>query len=80
MMHLPVRAQALLVGDIKSWLIITSLVIGLGFSLLSMRWARQGTVTALRLYLSMLVDALVVYVSLGADVRTGTAAARRGPL
>ena len=67
-MHLPVRAQALLVGDIKSWLIITSLVIGLGFSLLSMRWARLGKVTALRLYLSMLVDALVVYVSLGASV------------
>jgi hypothetical protein len=72
-MHLPARAQALLLGDLKSWLIITSLVIGLGFSLVGLRWARLGTVTALRLRLSMVIDAVVVYVTLGAG---GDVAAR----
>jgi class 3 adenylate cyclase len=67
-MHLPARAEALLVGDLKSWLIIISLLIGLGYSLLSLRWARLGTVSTWRLHLSMIVDGVVVYVSLGASV------------
>ena len=67
-MHLPVRAEALLVGDLKSWLIITSLLVGLGYSLVSLRWARLGTVTGLRLRLSMVVDAVVVYVGLASSV------------
>lgn len=67
-MHLPVRAEALLVGDLKSWLIITSLLIGLGYSLISLRWARMGTVSTFRLHLSMVIDAVVVYVGLASSV------------
>jgi class 3 adenylate cyclase len=67
-MHLPTRAAALLEGDLKSWLLISSLLIGLGYSLVSLRWARLGTVTARRLYMSMVIDAVVVYVGLASSV------------
>ena len=67
-MHLPVRAEALLVGDLKSWLIITSLLVGLGYSLISLRWARLGAVSTFRLHLSLVIDAVVVYVGLASSV------------
>ena len=66
--HLPSRVGLLAVGDLKSWLIVTSLVIGLGFSVMALRWSRAGTVTPARLHLSVVVDALVVYVTLGSAV------------
>ncbi len=67
-MHLPLRAHLLTVGDLKSWLIIGGLTIGVGFSLLGLRWSAAGTVTQRRLDLSVAIDALVVYVTLGAGV------------
>jgi len=66
--HLPSRVGLLAVGDLKSWLIVTSLVVGLGFSVMALRWSRAGTVTPARLHLSVVVDALVVYVTLGSAV------------
>ena len=67
-MHLPLRAQLLMVGDLKSWLIIGALSLGIGFSWLGLRWSATGTVTRLRLDLSVAIDALVVFVTLGSGV------------
>jgi class 3 adenylate cyclase len=67
-MHLPLRAQLLTVGDLKSWLIISGLSLGIVFSLLGLRWSAAGTVSRLRLDLSVAIDALVVYVTLGSGV------------
>lgn len=67
-MHLPMRAELLLSFDLKSWLIVPSLLAGLAFSLVTLKWTADGAVTPARLQLSLLVDALVVYVSLGAAV------------
>jgi len=66
--HLPFRVGLLAAWDVKSWLIVTSLVVGLGFSVMALRWSRAGTMTPARLHLSVVVDALVVYVTLGAGV------------
>ncbi len=67
-MHLPARVQLLATGDAKSWILISALSLGIGFSLVALRWARNGTVTPLRLELSVTVDAIVVYVTLAAGV------------
>jgi class 3 adenylate cyclase len=67
-MHLPLRAQLLMVGDLKSWLMIGALSLGIGFSWLGLRWSAAGTVTRLRLDLSVAIDALVVFVTLGSGV------------
>lgn len=48
-MHLPLRIGLLAAFDLKSWLLVTSLVLGLGFSLVALRWSRGGAVTPWRL-------------------------------
>ncbi|HEY0136480.1 MAG TPA: hypothetical protein VGB85_20500, partial [Nannocystis sp.] len=67
-MHLPARVHLLAVGDLKSWILIACLAVGIGFSILGLLWSRAGTVSQLRLDLSIAVDAMVVYVTLGAGV------------
>lgn len=67
-MHLPLRWHLLLVGDLKSCLIIGGLTVGIWFSWLGLRWSAAGTVTRLRLDVSVAIDALVVYVTLGSGV------------
>ena len=67
-MHLLARVHLLAVGDLKSWILIVSLLVGIGFSALGMSWSRAGTVSQLRLDMSIAVDAMVVYVTLGAGV------------
>ena len=66
--HLSTRLTLLAGGDPKSWLIVTSLLVGLGFSFVALGWTRAGTATPARLHLSVVVDALVVYATLGAAV------------
>jgi class 3 adenylate cyclase len=67
-MHLPARLHLLAAGEAKSWILIVSLVVGIGFSVLGLLWSRAGTVSQLRLDVSIAVDAMVVYVTLGAAV------------
>jgi class 3 adenylate cyclase len=67
-MHLPFRLTLLAHGDAKSWLIVGGLLVGLGYSVLALRWSRAGTVTPARLHLSVVIDAAVVYTTLGAGV------------
>ena len=67
-MHLPARVHLLAVGDAKSWILIVSLLVGIGFSVLGLLWSRAGTVSQLRLDISVSIDAMVVYVTLGAAV------------
>lgn len=66
--HLPGRLTLLAHGDPKSWLIVGGLLVGLGYSVLALRWSRAGTVSPARLHLSVVVDAAVVYTTLGAGV------------
>lgn len=66
--HLPARLGLLAALDPKSLLLISGMTLGLGYSLLSLRWSRLGAVTPARLYLSMLVDAVVIYAGLFAAV------------
>jgi len=66
--HLPARVSLLAVGDPKSWILIVFLLVGIGFSVLGLLWSRAGTVSQLRLDISVAVDAMVVYVTLGAAV------------
>ena len=42
-MHLPLRWHLLLVGDLKSCLIIGGLTVGIWFSWLGLRWSAAGT-------------------------------------
>ena len=67
-MHLPARAHLLLELDLKSWLLIPCFLLGIASSLLTLRWTAAGAVTPARMRLSILVDALIVHVSLGAAV------------
>ena len=67
-MHLPARAHLLLEFDLKSWLLIPCFLLGIASSLLTLRWTAAGAVTPARMRLSILVDALIVHVSLGAAV------------
>jgi class 3 adenylate cyclase len=67
-MHVPARLGLLAALDLKSWLLVASLLLGLGFSLVALRWSRNGAVTPGRLHLSVVIDAVVVYVTLGAAV------------
>ena len=79
-MHLPLRWHLLLVGDLKSCLIIGGLTVGIWFSWLGLRWSAAGTVTRLRLDVSVAIDALVVFEPADAATRAGTRGSFHGRL
>ncbi|MCB9567155.1 MAG: adenylate/guanylate cyclase domain-containing protein [Myxococcales bacterium] len=67
-MHLPFRLELMIAGDPKSWILIGGFLIGLGFSFMSLRWGRLGSVSPRRVYLSVAVDAFLVYVTIASGV------------
>ncbi|MCA9636488.1 MAG: adenylate/guanylate cyclase domain-containing protein, partial [Myxococcales bacterium] len=67
-MHLPFRLKLMIAGDPKSWILIGGFLIGLGFSFMSLRWGRLGSVSPRRVYLSVAVDAFLVYVTIASGV------------
>ena len=66
--HLPVRIHLLAAGDPKSWILIGGFTIGLLFSAIALAWSRAGAVTPRRVYLSVALDAALVYITVASGV------------
>lgn len=67
-MHLPLRLGLMVAGDPKSLILIGGLSFATVFSIIALNWSRNGTVTAGRLYLSVAIDAVLVFITIGTGV------------
>ncbi|MEZ4451594.1 MAG: adenylate/guanylate cyclase domain-containing protein [Nannocystaceae bacterium] len=67
-MHLPLRLGLMFDGDPKSLILVGGLSFALVFSIIALNWSRNGTVTAPRLYTSVAIDAVLVFITIGTGV------------
>src|SRR5690606_10976937 len=67
-MHLPLRFGLMATGDPKSLILVGGLAFALLFALPALAGSRNGTVPAARLYLSVAIDAMLVFITIGTGV------------
>jgi len=63
-MHLPLRVGLMAEGDPKSWILISGLVVGLLLSFDGLRRSRSGDIKAGGIYVSVGIDAFIVYLTI----------------